>query len=205
MFLLSLGLGFVGNKNRARDFSDRSFFKPPGVMDVRAFGLWMSAPTCLFFFLQDFEGLTEAFAPGRPPGYLRGRQRDIRPRDLIFGIWGLNPNLEISSTSNFRERPPGLIQLVLAVPVFWCWALLLPWLPLSSRSLRSFPWASILLHGPLDICSDVVPAAPLPPVQNGTHSEGHTPTVSRVPFDTSFIRKCPPFFNYYVINLEKLL
>ena len=28
-----------------------------------------------------------------------------------------------------------------------------------------FPWASILLHGPLDICLDVVPAAPLPPVQ----------------------------------------
>ena len=40
-------------------------------MDVRAFGSWTSAPKCLFF--QDFEGLTEVFAPGRPPGYPRGR------------------------------------------------------------------------------------------------------------------------------------
>ena len=48
----------LGNENSARSFSDRSFF----LMDVRAFGSWMSAPKCLFF--QDFEGLTEAFAAG---------------------------------------------------------------------------------------------------------------------------------------------
>ena len=33
---------------------------PPGVMDVRAFGSWTSAPKFLFF--QDFEGLTVVFA-----------------------------------------------------------------------------------------------------------------------------------------------
>ena len=34
-------------------------------MDVRAFGSWISAPKC--FVLQDFEGVTEVFTPGRPP------------------------------------------------------------------------------------------------------------------------------------------
>ena len=37
---------------------------------------------------------------------------------------------------------------VLTVLVFWSWVLLLPLLPPSSRSLRLFPWASILLQGP---------------------------------------------------------
>ena len=78
----------------------------------------------------------------------------------------------------FRERPPGLIQHVLTVPVFWSWALLLPRLPPSSRSLRLFPWASILLHVPLGICLHLLPAAPLPPVTHSTcfYSTGvHTP------------------------------
>ena len=58
-----------------------------------------------------------------------------------------------SNTTLASERPPRLIQHVLTVLVFWSWVLLLPRLPPSSRSLRLFPWASILLHGPLDICS----------------------------------------------------
>ena len=45
------------------------------------------------------------------------------------------------------------------------WVLLLPRPPPSSRSLRLFPCASILLHGPLDICLDLLLAAPLPPMQ----------------------------------------
>ena len=44
-----------------------------------------------------------------------------------------------------REIPPGLLQHVLTVLVFWSWFLLLPRLPPWSRSLRLFPWASILL------------------------------------------------------------
>ena len=56
-----------------------------------------------------------------------------------------------------RERPPGLIQHVLTVLVFWSCVPLRPRLP---PSLRLFPWASILLHGPLDICLGLVLAAP---------------------------------------------
>ena len=33
-----------------------------------------------------FEGLTEVFALGRPPGYLRGRPPDIRPQNLLYGL-----------------------------------------------------------------------------------------------------------------------
>ena len=38
----------VGDEKSARSFSAQ--VAPPGVMDVRAFGSWMSAPTCVFFF-----------------------------------------------------------------------------------------------------------------------------------------------------------
>ena len=55
-------------------------------------------------------------------------------------------------------------QHVLTVLVFWSWVLLLPRLPPLSRSLRLFPWASILLHWPLDIC------LPYHPCKNRTHS-----------------------------------
>ena len=73
-----------------RKFSPKFFLteeKNPRVMDVRAIGSWMSAPKRLsFFFSLDFEGLTEAFAPGRPPGYTRGRPRGIRLQNLLFGL-----------------------------------------------------------------------------------------------------------------------
>ena len=72
----------IGNENSARSFSDRSFFEPPW---GHGFGSWMSAPKCLFF--PGFrEGLTEVFAPGRPPGYPRRRPPDIRPQNLLFGL-----------------------------------------------------------------------------------------------------------------------
>ena len=82
-----------------------------------------------------------------------------------------------------RERPPRLIQHMLTVLVFWSWVLLLPQLQPSSRSLRLFPWASILLRGPLDMCLDPLPPALLPSMQNGTHSTclystgGHIPNL----------------------------
>ena len=63
------------------------------------------------------------------------------------------------------ERTPGLIQHVLTVLVFLSWVLFLPRPPPSSRSLRLCPRASILLHGPLDSCLDLLSAAPPPPVQ----------------------------------------
>ena len=71
----------IGNGNSARSFSDRSFFEPPwghGRPRLRVMD------KCLFF--QDSEGLTEVFAPGRPPGYPRGRPPDIRPQNLLFGL-----------------------------------------------------------------------------------------------------------------------
>ena len=40
----------------------------------------------MLVFFQDFEGLTKVFAPGRPPGYPRGRPLDIRPQNLLFGL-----------------------------------------------------------------------------------------------------------------------
>ena len=63
------------------------------------------------------------------------------------------------------ERPPGLIQHVLTVLVFWSWVLLRPRLSPSPRSLKLFHWSSALPHGPLDICLDLLPAAPRPPMQ----------------------------------------
>ena len=61
----------------------------------------------------------------------------------------------------FGERPPGLIQHMLSVLFFWSWVLLQPRLPASSRSLTLFPCASILLHGHLDMCLDLLSVTPL--------------------------------------------
>ena len=91
---------------------------------------------------------------------------------------------------NSKERPPGSIQHVLTVLVFWSGVsvLLLPQLLHSSWSLRLFPWASILLHGHLVtwtfawICCSQLPYHPC---KNGTHSTcfystgGHTPILTQ--------------------------
>ena len=87
---------------------------------------------------------------------------------------------------NFREIPPGLLQYVLTVLVFWSWVLVLPRLPPSSRSLRLFAWASILLYGRLGIAWICCPQLPRHPCKNGTHSTcfcstgGHTPRIERL-------------------------
>ena len=57
----------IGNENSAQNFSDQSFWKSLRVVDVRAFGSWMSAAKCLFF--QDLEGPDRSFG------------RDIRAND----------------------------------------------------------------------------------------------------------------------------
>ena len=75
---------FLGTKIQPEVLLTEVFFHFPRVTDVRAFGSWISTPKCLFF--QDFEGLAEAFAPRRPPGYPRGRPRDIWPQNLLFGL-----------------------------------------------------------------------------------------------------------------------
>ena len=74
----------IGNENSARSFSDRSFFSPPsghGRLRLRVMHGCPHRNAC-FFVLQDFEGLAEVFAPGRPPGYPCGRPRDIRPQNF---------------------------------------------------------------------------------------------------------------------------
>ena len=90
-----------------------------------------------------------------------GAQTALRSKILSPDRLNCNPGLEIS-----QGRTPWLIQHVLTVLVFLSWVLLLPRPPSSFWSLRLFPWASILLHGPLDICLDLLPAAPLPRLQN---------------------------------------
>ena len=66
-----------------------------------------------------------------------------------------------------REIPPGLLQHVLTVLVFWSWVLLLSRLPPWSRSLRLFAWASILLYGPLDIAWICCPQLPTTRAKTG--------------------------------------
>ena len=82
-------------------------------MHVRAFGSWMSAPRCLFF--QDFEGLTEVFAPGRPPGYPRGRPRDVWPQNLLFGLpfrsWALPSSGNLLPLVGFWARILSLLGI----------------------------------------------------------------------------------------------
>ena len=79
-----------------------------------------------------------------------------------------------------REIPPGLLQHVLTVLIFWSWVLLLPRFSPWSRSLRLIPWASVLLYGPLDIVWICCPQLAQHPCKNGTHSTcfystgGHT-------------------------------
>ena len=94
-------------------------------------------------------------------------KRLLTRRGLEIRASTLRPPLTSTIPKNqIRERPPWVdSQHVLTVLVFWSWVLLLPRLPPSSRSLRLFPWASILLQGSLDICLDLLHATPLPTVQ----------------------------------------
>ena len=96
-----------------------------------------------------------------------GTQRAPKFHAVFHGV-PLTGWLGWSSLGHFvyvRERPPGWIQHVLTVLVFWSWAPLRPRLPPLSRSLRLFPWTSILLHGPLGNFLDLLSAAPLPNAQ----------------------------------------
>ena len=53
---------FRRRKFSTKSCSDRNFLETPRFVDIRTFGSWMSAPTCLFF--QGFEGSDESFDPG---------------------------------------------------------------------------------------------------------------------------------------------
>ena len=76
----------MSQEYRERKFSpkisDRSFWKPLRVVDVRAFGSWMSAPKCLLF--QDFQRPDRSFGPGCP----REWPPDVRGMSVpnLFGL-----------------------------------------------------------------------------------------------------------------------
>ena len=95
--------------------------------------------------------------PRTPLGGLKGRERKV-------------VLVSKSQPNNQSEKPPGLLQHVLTVLVFWSWSLLLPRLPPRSQGLRLFPWASSLLYGPLEIAWICCPQLPHHPRKNGTHS-----------------------------------
>ena len=65
----------VGNENLARSFSDRHVLTPLGSRTSAPSGHGRPRQNACF---TGFRGLTEVFASGRPPGYPRGRPRDIR-------------------------------------------------------------------------------------------------------------------------------
>ena len=87
-----------------------------------------------------FPGSTSAcFLVPRHP--VKGRSKKISiPKRRSTDLVTQKRHLDLSDPRNrnhkFRQRPPGLIQHVLTVLVFWSWVLLLPRLPPSSRSLR---------------------------------------------------------------------
>ena len=61
-----------GTKIQPEAFLTEVFLNPPGVMDVRAFGSWTSAPKCLFFSRS--LRASPKFYPRRPPAYPRARR-----------------------------------------------------------------------------------------------------------------------------------
>ena len=76
----------LGNENLAQSLSDRSFGKSVGVVDVRTFGSWISAPKCFFFFLfyQDLTALTEVL--GRDMRANDPRMSAGCPKNFLFGL-----------------------------------------------------------------------------------------------------------------------
>ena len=82
-------LGAILLKNRERKFSPNFFwlkFKKPPWDHGRPRLRVKDVPTDMFFCLQEFRGPDRSFCPGRSPGYPRGRPRDIRPQNLLFGL-----------------------------------------------------------------------------------------------------------------------
>ena len=109
---------------------------------------------------------------------------------LKFSI--LEGDLELFQSEKDQGQTPWVDSACADCPGFWSWVPLLPQLPPSSWSLRLFPCASILLHGPVDIYLDLLSAAPLPPVQKqdaqhmflqhrGAHAEKSHPILNGGP------------------------
>ena len=74
------------NENSAPSFSDQSFWKSLRVVDIHAFGSWMSAPKSLFFSLR---ALTEVLG------------RDIRANDPRMSAGYLSQELPLWAEFSF--------------------------------------------------------------------------------------------------------
>ena len=88
----------LGNENSAQSFSDRSFWKSLRVVDVRAFGSWMSAPKCLFF--QDLGRPDRSFGSGYPrewPPDVRGMS--VPKTSSLGWLFVLENQVKIGSAS----------------------------------------------------------------------------------------------------------
>ena len=104
-------------------------------MDVRALGSRTSAPLGpgILLFFQDFEGLTEAFALGRPPGYPRGKLRDIQPQNLLL------------SKGPFRTKSSTALE---SVVLCYCCSFSLS-VPFSCPCRKSLSVVFLVREGPL--------------------------------------------------------
>ena len=81
-----------------------------------------------------------------------GKKRTHRENPQKFGGEG-GESQKGQNKDKCQGKTYWVAPALLTVLVFWSWVLLLPRLPPWSRSLRLFPWASILLYGPLDIAA----------------------------------------------------
>ena len=73
-----------------------------------------------------------------------------------------------------RDIPPGLLQHVLTVLVFWSWVLLLPRLPPWSRSLRLFPWLAFCFTGPWTLLGSAARSSPTTHAKTGRTAHAFT-------------------------------
>ena len=95
--------GYLANEDSAQSFSDRTFWKSLGVMDVRAFGSWMSAPKCLFS--QDFDRPDRSFGSGYPrewPPDVRGMSV---PKTSSLGWFFVLDYFQLQQHSYNRDYP----------------------------------------------------------------------------------------------------
>ena len=100
----------LGDENSARSFPDRSFFEPPWVMDVHAFGSWTSMTPVLVS--PGFLGLDRSFCP---PDVRRDIRVDVRrisgPKTYSLGYFFVLENRGVCKPGGFPLFS-GKVQIV---------------------------------------------------------------------------------------------
>ena len=131
----------VGNENSAQSSSDQSFWKSLRVVDVRAFGSWMSAPRCLFSRIlsaltevlgQDIRANDPRMSAGYPSQKLplraafsflkeicRRLSQRILPANFSREFFGLvSPGLQAPQTNSrpkFTPRTDGFLSNIICL------------------------------------------------------------------------------------------